>query len=119
MVANNLLFYTYFPLFLLALLTRIDNFLLLFCLKERESAESRVEVLKLNLLSVAYFWIPIKAYWQSRSKENEAAMRKSLIIDTTKWQHTHSVTNIETISSDDGLIDQPLLDRPRSNNIKL
>jgi hypothetical protein len=65
------------------------------------------------------FWIPIKAYWQSRSKENDAAMRKSLTIDATKWQHTHSVRNIETISSDDGLIDQPLLDRPRSNKIQL
>jgi uncharacterized protein (DUF927 family) len=65
------------------------------------------------------FWIPIKAYWQSRTKENEAAMRKSLTIDATKWQQTRSVRNIETISSDDGLIDQPLLDRPGSNKIQL
>ena len=35
------------------------------------------------------FWIPIKAYWQNRSKQNEAAIRKSLTIDATKWQYTH------------------------------
>jgi hypothetical protein len=65
------------------------------------------------------FWIAIKTYWQSRGKEIEAAMRKSLTIDATKCQHTHSVRNIETISSDIGLIDQPLPDRPRSNKIQL
>jgi hypothetical protein len=58
------------------------------------------------------FWIPIKVYWQNRTKENEAAIRKSLTIDATKWQYTLAVRNIETISSDDWLIDQPLLDRP-------
>ena len=31
------------------------------------------------------FWIPLKAYWQNRSKENEEALRKFLTIDATKW----------------------------------
>ena len=35
--------------------------------------------------------MPIKAYWQNRSKENEASIRKSLTIDATKWQYTHGV----------------------------
>jgi pimeloyl-ACP methyl ester carboxylesterase len=65
------------------------------------------------------FWIPIKAYWQNRSKENEAAMRKLLTIDATKWQYTHGVRNVEAISPDNWLVDQPLLDRPGNDKIQL
>ena len=65
------------------------------------------------------FWIPIKAYWQNRSMENEAALRKSLTIDATKWQYTHGVRNIEAISPDNWLVDQPLLDRPGNDKIQL
>src|ERR671924_359066 len=65
------------------------------------------------------FWIPIKAYWQNRSKENEAALRKFLTIDATKWQYTHGVRSIEAISPDNWLVDQPLLDRPGNDKIQL
>jgi pimeloyl-ACP methyl ester carboxylesterase len=65
------------------------------------------------------FWIPIKAYWQNRSKENEAALRKLLTVDATKWQYTHGVRNIEAISPDNWLVDQPLLDRPGNDKIQL
>ena len=65
------------------------------------------------------FWIPLKAYWQNRSKENEAALRKFLTIDATKWQYTHGVRNIEAISPDNWLVDQPLLDRPGNDKIQL
>jgi len=65
------------------------------------------------------FWIPIKAYWQNRSMENEAALRKSLTVDATKWQYTHGVRNIEAISPDNWLVDQPLLDRPGNDKIQL
>jgi pimeloyl-ACP methyl ester carboxylesterase len=65
------------------------------------------------------FWIPLKAYWQDRSKENEETLRKFLTIDATKWQYTHGVRNIEAISPDNWLIDQPLLDRPGNDKIQL
>jgi pimeloyl-ACP methyl ester carboxylesterase len=65
------------------------------------------------------FWIPLKAYWQDRSKENEEALRKFLTIDATKWQYTHGVRNTEAISPDNWLIDQPLLDRPGNDKIQL
>jgi pimeloyl-ACP methyl ester carboxylesterase len=65
------------------------------------------------------FWDPIKAYWQNRSKENEAALRKLLTIDATKWQYTHGYRNVEAISPDNWLIDQPLLDRPGNDEIQL
>jgi pimeloyl-ACP methyl ester carboxylesterase len=65
------------------------------------------------------FWIPLKAYWQNRSKENEEALRKFLTIDATKWQYTHGVRNVEAIGPDNWLIDQPLLDRPGNDKIQL
>jgi pimeloyl-ACP methyl ester carboxylesterase len=65
------------------------------------------------------FWIPLKAYWKNRNKENEAALKKFLTIDATKWQYTHGVRNIETISPDNWLIDQPLLNRPSNDDIQL
>jgi pimeloyl-ACP methyl ester carboxylesterase len=65
------------------------------------------------------FWIPLKAYWKNRNKENEAALKKFLTIDATKWQYTHGVRNIETISPDNWLIDQPLLNRPSNDEIQL
>jgi pimeloyl-ACP methyl ester carboxylesterase len=65
------------------------------------------------------FWIPLKAYWQDRSKENEEALRKFLTIDATRWQYTHGVRNIQAISPDNWLIDQPLLDRPGNDKIQL
>jgi pimeloyl-ACP methyl ester carboxylesterase len=65
------------------------------------------------------FWIPLKAYWQDRSKENEEALRKFLTIDATRWQYTHGVRNIQAISPDNWLIDQPLLDRQGNDKIQL
>lgn len=65
------------------------------------------------------FWIPLKAYWKNRNKENEAALKKFLTIDATKWQYTYGVRNIETISPDNWLIDQPLLNRPSNDEIQL
>jgi pimeloyl-ACP methyl ester carboxylesterase len=65
------------------------------------------------------FWDPIKAYWQNRSKENEEALKKFLTMDATRWQYTHGVRNIEAISPDNWLIDQPLLERPGNDKIQL
>ncbi|HYY40615.1 MAG TPA: alpha/beta hydrolase, partial [Nitrososphaera sp.] len=65
------------------------------------------------------FWIPLKAYWKNRNKENEAALKKFLTIDATKWQYTHGVRNVEAISPDNWLIDQPLLNRPSNDDIQL
>jgi pimeloyl-ACP methyl ester carboxylesterase len=65
------------------------------------------------------FWIPTKAYWQDRGKENEEALRKFLTIDATKWQYIHGVRNVDAISPDNWLVDQPLLDRPGNDKIQL
>ena len=65
------------------------------------------------------FWIPLKAYWKEQNAENEKALRGLLTIDATKWQYTHGTRDAETISPDNWLVDQPLLDRPGNQDIQL
>jgi pimeloyl-ACP methyl ester carboxylesterase len=65
------------------------------------------------------FWKPIKAYWQDRSREQGDKLRSFLKLDATKWQFTHGVRNIETISPDTWNHVQPLLDRPGNQEIQL
>ncbi len=65
------------------------------------------------------FWKPIKAYWKDRTKEQESNLRPLLTLDATKWQYTHGVRNLETISPDTWSHVQPLLDRPGNQEIQL
>ncbi len=65
------------------------------------------------------FWKPIKAYWKDRSKENGDGLRSLLTLDATKWQYTHGVRNLETISPDTWGHVQPLLDRPGNQEVQL
>jgi pimeloyl-ACP methyl ester carboxylesterase len=65
------------------------------------------------------FWKPIKAYWREPTDEHRATLAKSLELDATKWQYTHGVRHVESISPDNWLIDQYLLDRPGNKEIQL
>ncbi|MEL7498876.1 MAG: alpha/beta hydrolase [Planctomycetota bacterium] len=65
------------------------------------------------------FWNPLRAYWKDRSPENAKALKGILTIDATKWQYTHGVRNVETISPDTWGHVQPLLDRPGNQEIQL
>jgi pimeloyl-ACP methyl ester carboxylesterase len=65
------------------------------------------------------FWDPFRAYWKDRSKENAAAMQKLLTYESTKWQYTNGVRNVEHISPDGWTTDQYLLDRPGNADIQL
>ncbi len=65
------------------------------------------------------FWKPIKAYWKDRSQEKGDGLRSLLALDATKWQYTHGVRNVETISPDTWGHVQPLLDRPGNQEIQL
>ncbi len=65
------------------------------------------------------FWKPIKAYWKDRSKEQGDSLRSFLSLDATKWQYTHGVRNVETISPDTWSHVQPLLDRAGNQDIQL
>lgn len=65
------------------------------------------------------FWKPIKLYWKKRTKEQGDKLRSLLTLDATKWQYTHGVRNVETISPDTWGHVQPLLDRPGNQEIQL
>jgi pimeloyl-ACP methyl ester carboxylesterase len=65
------------------------------------------------------FWKPIKAFWKSRTKTQGDQLRSLLTLDATKWQYTHGVRNVETISPDTWGHVQPLLDRPGNQEIQL
>ena len=63
------------------------------------------------------FWDPIKAYWKDKTPENGDKLRGLLTIEATKWQYTHGIRNVETISPDNWHIDQRLLDREGNQEI--
>lgn len=65
------------------------------------------------------FWIPVKKYWANRTDANANALRRLLTLDATKWQYTHGVRNVESISPDTWGHVQPLLDRPGNQEIQL
>ena len=65
------------------------------------------------------FWKPIKAYWKDRTTDQGEQLRSLLTLDATKWQYTHGVRNVETISPDIWGHVQPLLDRPGNQEIQL
>ena len=65
------------------------------------------------------FWDPIKAYWKERGDENAEPLKGFLTLETTKWQYTHGVRDVESISPDTWDHVQPLLDRPGNQEIQL
>ncbi|WP_299882841.1 alpha/beta fold hydrolase [uncultured Sulfitobacter sp.] len=65
------------------------------------------------------FWDPIKAYWADPSPENGDALRGFLTLDATKWQFTHGVGDVSTVSPDNFWHVQYLLDRPGNQEVQL
>ncbi len=65
------------------------------------------------------FWIPLKSYWKERTPANTKPLKAFLTLDATKWQFTHGVRNVETISPDNWSHVQPLLDRRGNQEIQL
>lgn len=65
------------------------------------------------------FWEPVKEYWRNRTVQQGDKLRSLLTLDATKWQYTHGVRNVETISPDTWGHVQPRLDRPGNQEIQL
>ena len=65
------------------------------------------------------FWDPIKAYWREKSEANGEQLMNLFTLEATKWQYTHGVRDVESISPDNWGHVQPLLDRPGNNAIQL
>lgn len=65
------------------------------------------------------FWKPFRAHWNERTPENAKALKGFLNLGATQWQYTHGVRDAESISPDNWLVDQYLLDRAGNNDIQL
>ena len=65
------------------------------------------------------FWDPIKTYWKSGTREDADALRGLLTLGATQWQYKHGTRHPESISPDNWLVIQPLLDRPGNQEIQL
>ena len=65
------------------------------------------------------FWDPIKKFWKSGAAEDRDALRGLLTLGATKWQYQHGTRHPESISPDNWLVVQPLLDRPGNQEIQL
>lgn len=65
------------------------------------------------------FWEPIKEYWKEKTESKAEPLRGLLTIDATKWQYTNGMRNVETISPDNWLTDQTLMERPGNKDIQL
>jgi pimeloyl-ACP methyl ester carboxylesterase len=64
-------------------------------------------------------WDPIRAYWQEPSPANREALRNFLAPETTRWQYTHGVPDVTTISPDGYSLDNFYLARPGADEIQL
>jgi pimeloyl-ACP methyl ester carboxylesterase len=64
-------------------------------------------------------WNPIRAYWQDPSQENRQALRTLLAPETTRWQYTHGVSDVASVSPDGYTLDNFYLGRPGADEIQL
>lgn len=65
------------------------------------------------------FWDPIKDYWRTGADAERDVLRPFLKLDTTIWQFQHGTRDPATISPDNWLVVQPLLDRPGNDEVQL
>ena len=68
---------------------------------------------------LARFWDPIKTYWADRSAANREALNFLVTRETTTFQYTDGMGDLERISPDTIQHDQSLLDRPGNRDIQL
>lgn len=66
------------------------------------------------------FWGPWRDFWQNPEDEASIQHLASLLtLDSTKWQFLHGTREPESISPDNWLVVQPLLDRPGNAHVQL
>jgi pimeloyl-ACP methyl ester carboxylesterase len=62
---------------------------------------------------------PLKPFWADRNTETEKPARALLTAETTRFQYTHGVKDLASISPDSYTFDQHFLDRPGNDGIQL
>jgi pimeloyl-ACP methyl ester carboxylesterase len=64
-------------------------------------------------------WNPIRAYWQDPSQANRDALRSLLTPEATRWQYTHGVPDVTSVSPDGQSLDNFYLARPGADQVQL
>ncbi len=64
-------------------------------------------------------WNPIRSYWQDASEKNRQALRSFLAPEATRWQYTHGVPNVASVSPDGTALDDYYLARPGADEVQL
>lgn len=64
-------------------------------------------------------WSPIQRYWEAPTADNRAALRTFLSPETTRWQYTHGVRDLELVAPEAYTLDSALLARPGNDEIQL
>ncbi|NER14854.1 alpha/beta fold hydrolase [Leptobacterium flavescens] len=65
------------------------------------------------------FWDPLRKYWKDYKVENGKPLEAFHSLDGLKWQYTHGVKDVSTISPDNWNVDLQHLRRPQNNEIQL
>ena len=65
------------------------------------------------------FWDPIRVYWKDRTPKNAEPLAGFIAHDGVKWQYTHGVRNVDTISPDNWNVDLRHLSREGNPAIQL
>lgn len=65
------------------------------------------------------FWDPIRVYWKDRTPKNAEPLAGFIALDGVKWQYTHGVRNVQTISPDNWNVDLRHLSREGNSAIQL
>lgn len=64
-------------------------------------------------------WNPIRKYWEEPNQTNRDALRELLKPQTTQWQYTHGVADIEALSPDGYSLDDFYMTRPGAHEVQL
>lgn len=64
-------------------------------------------------------WNPIRAYWQESSPANRDVLRNFLTPETTRWQYTQGVSDVNAVSPDGYSLDNFYLARDGADEIQL
>lgn len=65
------------------------------------------------------FWDPIRVYWKDRTPANAEPLARFISPEGVKWQYTHGVRNVQTISPDNWNLDLRHLTRDGNPEIQL
>ena len=64
-------------------------------------------------------WDPIKKYWKEPTPANREALRGFIVLEGTKWQYVHGVTDPVRVEPEAYWLDTALLERPGNAEIQL